>query len=132
MVVVVVVVTSDRERGIEAVKNDEPLGTSGSLASEEVAAGDESVVIVMVREGGAACPTLVNVHGCFLRLGLVDGLEELCVDALGACFLRRAKHAGAQLGVVDLFAACSGAFGHDGLCEGRAEGRVGERRVSDV
>lgn len=48
-------------------------------------------------------------------LGLVDGLEELCVDALGAKFLSRAEDAGAQLGVVGLFAACSCGFGH---CDG--------------
>lgn len=60
------------------------------------------------------CPTLVDVHGRLLGLGLVDGVEQLCVDALGAGFLGGTEDTGAQLGVVDLFAACTCAFCHCG------------------
>jgi hypothetical protein len=56
-----------------------------------------------------------RVHGSLLGLGLLDGLEKLCVDALGAGLMRGPEDASAQLGAVRLFAACTCAFCHCAL-----------------
>ena len=55
---------------------------------------------------------LGRVHFGLVGLGLLDGLEEFCVQALGASFVDGAEDAGAQLGAVRLFGACPCAFGH--------------------
>jgi hypothetical protein len=65
------------------------------------------------RNRGAGCHTILGrVHVRLLGLGLLDGLEQLCVDALGAGLVRGTEYAGAQLGAVRLLAACTCAFGH--------------------
>jgi hypothetical protein len=68
------------------------------------------------RNGGTGHHTILGgVHVSLLGLWLLDGLEQLCVDALGAGLMRGTEHAGAQLGAVRLFAACTCAFGHCGI-----------------
>jgi hypothetical protein len=78
--------------------------------------GGWSIVSREQCNGGAGRPTLPGgVHVSLLGLRLLDGLEQLCVDALGAGLMRGTEDAGAQLGAVRLFAACTCAFGHCGI-----------------
>jgi hypothetical protein len=75
--------------------------------------GGWSIVSREQYNGGMGRHTVLgDVHLSLLGLGLLDGLEQLCVDALGAGLMRGTEHAGAQLGAVRLFAACTCAFGH--------------------
>jgi hypothetical protein len=58
-----------------------------------------------------------SVHFGLFGLCLLDGFEELCVDALSAGLLDGAEYSSAQLCVVRLLAACACAFRHcDVMC----------------
>lgn len=80
----------------------------------------------------------VDVHGGFLdrlRLRLLDGLEELCVDAGGTVVFDGLENAGTQLCAVRLLDAGAEAFRHcDGVLWGflGAEGREVELEVVEV
>lgn len=75
-----------------------------------------------------------GVHFRLFGFGLLDGLEQFCVQALGAGLFDRAEYSSAELGVVHLFAACSCAFCHVRVCgveagkgEGECKGMVDRR-----
>jgi len=106
-----------------AVVLGEGFGVEGGGGGGLVGEGAWYLCSKKTRTFGQLCFILgvggVSIHLVLLRgvgLGLADGLEELCVQTLGAGSLDRAEDARAQLGAIVLFDAGAESFGHCGGC----------------
>ena len=120
---------SHRERGTGAVRIDEPLGKSSSLAASPVVAG--RTLASVGRSGTGSLTIFRRVHLSLFGLWLVDNLEEFGVDSLSTGVLDWREYSGAELLVVGFPGAGACAFRHcEKVCESVCE--VGWQTEADA